>query len=164
MPSFISSTVSSQTEKKCCLNAAHWRFNGSHLDLSWAFVTTAGNMDHKWPFIGLHEYPCSLSTGRVVGSGTTAMRTLHAAARCLLHSLLTVVTLLSEMQIKGVRAQESAEHLKQSSHTEEETESHSEVACNSTQTYSWTLAYIIPVTIFSFVCCHICCFLSFRRS
>lgn len=82
-----------------------------HLNLSRAFVSTAGNMDHKWPFIWLHEYSSSLGTGGVVGSGATAMRALHAAAGCLLHPLLTVVTFLSEMKTKGARAQGTAVNL-----------------------------------------------------
>lgn len=50
------------------------------LNLSGAFVSTAGHMHHKGPFIWLHEDPSSLGTGGVVGSGTAAMRALHTAA------------------------------------------------------------------------------------
>lgn len=53
-------------------------------------------MDHEGPVVRLHEHTCSLGTGRVVGSGTAAMRALHTAARRLLHPLLTIVTLLIE--------------------------------------------------------------------
>lgn len=69
-----------------------------YLNLSGAFVSTAGNMDHKRPFIWLHEYSSSLGTGGVVGGRTAAMRALYAAARRLLHPLLTVVTFLSEIK------------------------------------------------------------------
>lgn len=57
-------------------------------------------MDHKRPFIRLHEYSSSLGTGGVVGGGTAAVRALNAAAGRLLHALLAVVTLLSESKTK----------------------------------------------------------------
>jgi len=66
-------------------------------------VSTAGNVDYKGPFIGLHEHSCSLGTGGVVGSGAAAMRALHTAARRLLHPLLTVVALLSEIKTQEPR-------------------------------------------------------------
>lgn len=65
-----------------------------YLDLSGTFVSTAGDMHHKGPFIWLHENSSGLGTCGVVGSGTAAVRALHAAARCFLHPLLTVVTFL----------------------------------------------------------------------
>lgn len=71
-----------------------------YLNLSGAFVPTAGNMDYKRPFIWLHEYSSSLGTCGVVGSGTPAMRALHTAARRLLHPLFTVVTFLLEIKTK----------------------------------------------------------------
>lgn len=81
---------------------AVFRFLGtSYLNLSRAFVSTTGNMYNKWPFIWLHEYSSSLCTGGVVGSGTTAMRALHTAARSLLHPLFAVVTLLLHIKTKG---------------------------------------------------------------
>ena len=55
-------------------------------------------MDHKGPLIRLHEYSSSLGTGGVVGSGTAAMGALYAAARRLLHPLLTIVTFLTEVK------------------------------------------------------------------
>lgn len=69
--------------------------SAAYLDLSGAFVSTAGNVDHKGPFIGLHQYSGSLCTGGVVGCGAAAVRALNTAARRLLHPLLTVVTFLS---------------------------------------------------------------------
>lgn len=77
-----------------------------HLNLSRNFVSTAGHVDNKWPLVWLHKHSSSLGTGRVVRSRTAAMRALHTAARCLLHSLLTVVTFLPEITTKkelGIR-------------------------------------------------------------
>lgn len=65
-----------------------------HLDLCGTFVSTAGDVDDKRPLVRLHEHPCGLGTGGVVGSGAAAMRALHAATRRLLHPLLTIVALL----------------------------------------------------------------------
>lgn len=70
---------------------------GPHLDLSRAFVATAGDMNDKGPLVGLHKDSGSLSAGGVIGGGAAAMRTLHTAARRLLHPLLTVVALLSRV-------------------------------------------------------------------
>lgn len=58
-------------------------------------------MDHKGPFIRLHEHPSSLRAGGVVGGGAAAMRALHTAARRLLHPLLTVVAFLSGIRVLG---------------------------------------------------------------
>lgn len=69
----------------------------SHLNLSGAFVATAGNVDNKRPLVWLHQHSGGLSAGGVVGGGAAAVGTLHAAARCLLHPLLAVVTLLSNI-------------------------------------------------------------------
>lgn len=68
----------------------------SHLDLRGTFVSTAGHVDNKGPFIRLQEHSCSLGTSGVVGSGAAAVRALHTAAGRLLHPLLTIVALLME--------------------------------------------------------------------
>lgn len=77
-------------------------------------------MDNKRPFIRLHEHSCSLGTSGVVGSGAAAMRALHTAARCLLHPLLTIVTLLMEKRRLGqsvLAPQASCLLLQSQSHT-----------------------------------------------
>lgn len=79
-----------------------------HLYLSGAFVTTAGDVHHKGPLLRLHEDASSLGTGGVVGSGTAAVGALHAAARRLLHPLLTVVTFLSRSQTQEPILKKSA--------------------------------------------------------
>lgn len=66
-------------------------------------MSTAGDMHHKGPLVGLHEYTGSLGTGGVVGGGTAAVGALHAAAGRLLHPLLTVVTFLSRIQTQEPR-------------------------------------------------------------
>lgn len=51
-------------------------------------------MNNERPVIRVHKNTCSLCAGRMVRGGAAAMRTLHTAARRLLHAPLTVVTFL----------------------------------------------------------------------
>lgn len=64
------------------------------LDVRGSFVSAASDVHDEGPVVGLHEHAGGLRARRVVGGGAAPVRTLHAAARRLLHALFAVVTLL----------------------------------------------------------------------